>query len=77
MLYQTMTGNRRDDMGEQAKKWLEEQMKQNHISQEAIAEILGIPWENLQVGTGNPLDSDDFLRICTYLHIRPEDFFIE
>lgn len=64
-------------MGEQAKKWLAEQMKQNHISQEAVAEILGIPLETLHVGTGRLLDADDFLRICAYLHIRPEDIFIE
>lgn len=60
-------------MGEQAKKWLAEQMKQNQISQEVIADILGISLEHLHVGTGELLDADDFLRICAYLHIRPED----
>lgn len=68
-----MMVNGRNDMGEQAKKWLIEQMKQNHISPEAIADILEISLENLHVGTGELLDADDFLRICAYLHIRPED----
>ena len=60
-------------MGEYAKKWLVEQMEQNHISAEVVADILGISLENLYVGTGELLDADDFLRICAYLHIRPED----
>lgn len=50
-----------------------EQMEQNQISQEVIADILGISLEHLHVGTGELLDADDFLRICAYLHIRPED----
>lgn len=61
------------DMGEQAKKWLAEQMKQNQISEEVVADVLEIPMENICVGTGQLLDADDFLRICAYLHIKPED----
>lgn len=60
-------------MGEQAKKWLACQMKQNQISAEVLADVLEIPVENICVGTGQFLDADDFLRICAYLHIKPED----
>ncbi len=66
-------GNGREDMGEQVKKWLAGQMEGNNISVEVVADVLGIPLENLCVGTGRFLDADDFLRICAYLHIRPEN----
>lgn len=64
-------------MGEQVKKWLAGQMEENNISVEVVASVLGIPPENLCVGTGGLLDADDFLRICAYLHIRPEDVPME
>ncbi|MCI8484412.1 MAG: hypothetical protein HFH41_08745 [Lachnospiraceae bacterium] len=60
-------------MGEQAKKWLADQMEQNRISTELVADLLEIPVKKLCVGTGESLDADDFLRICAYLHIRPEN----
>ncbi|MCI9135987.1 MAG: hypothetical protein HFH48_00235 [Lachnospiraceae bacterium] len=60
-------------MGEQVKKWLADQMKQNQISAEILADVLEIPIENIRVGTGQFLDADDFLRICAYLHIKPEN----
>lgn len=60
-------------MGEQAKKWLADQMEQNRISRELVANLLEIPVNKLCVGTGESLDADDFLRICAYLHIRPEN----
>ncbi len=53
-------------MGEQVKKWLAGQMEGNNISVEVVADVLGIPLENLCVGTGRFLDADDFLRICAY-----------
>lgn len=64
-------------MGEQAKRWLVDQMKQNHISIEVIANVLEIPIEKLYVGTDKLLDADEFLRICAYLCIRPENIPID
>ncbi len=64
-------------MGEQAKRWLVDQMKQNHISIEIIANVLEIPIEKLCVGTDKLLDADEFLRICAYLCIKPENIPID
>lgn len=58
-------------MGEQAKKWLVEQLERKHISIEVAAAVLDIPLEDICVGTGRLLDSDDFMRICSHYHIWP------
>ncbi|MEH2944914.1 hypothetical protein VSQ32_19240 [Lachnospiraceae bacterium KK002] len=64
-------------MGEQAKKWLAEQMREKRISEEIVANVLGIPAEKFYVGTGEVLGADEFLRICAYLHIRPENMSLD
>ena len=64
-------------MGEQAKRWLAEQMREKHISEEIVANVLGIPAEKFYVGTGEILEADEFLRICAYLHIRPENIHLD
>ncbi|MEY8517663.1 hypothetical protein AALC25_12285 [Lachnospiraceae bacterium 29-84] len=64
-------------MREQAKRWLESQMEEKHIPIEVVASVLGIPQENMRVGSGQRLDADELLRICAYLCIRPENIPIE
>ncbi len=64
-------------MREKAKRWLADQMEQNHIPAEVVANVLEIPVEKLQIGTEKNLDADEFLRICAYLHIRPENISID
>lgn len=59
-------------MGEQAKKWLVEQLERKHIQIEVAAAVLDIPLEDICVGTGRLLDSDDFMRACSHYHIWPE-----
>ena len=54
-------------MGEQAKIWLVEQLERKQIS----AAVLEVPLEDICVGTGRMLDSDDFMRICSHYHLRP------
>lgn len=64
-------------MGEQAKKWLTDHMEKNNISIEIVANILEIPIEKFRVGTDAILEADEFLRICAYLHIRPENILTD
>ncbi len=59
-------------MREQAKKWLAEQLEENRISAECLADVLGIPAKRLCVGSGEMMEADDLLRICAFLCIRPE-----
>lgn len=63
-------------MGNRARKWLADQMEQNHVSAEIIADVLEIPMDDLLVGKAGSLDSDDFLRACAYLHLRPEKLLL-
>ncbi len=58
-------------MGEQAKIWLVEQLERKQISVEVAAAVLEVPLEDICVGTGRMLDSDDFMRICSHYHLRP------
>jgi hypothetical protein len=51
-------------------------MEQNHVSAEIIADVLEIPMDDLLVGKAGSLDSDDFLRACAYLHLRPEKLLL-
>lgn len=59
-------------MGNYAKKWLSNWMKKQNILEGIIAEVLEIPPEDLSAETEKKLDADDLLRLCAYLHIRPE-----
>lgn len=58
-------------MGEQAKIWLVEQLERKQISVEVAAAVLEVPLEDICVGTGRMLDSDDFMWICSHYHLRP------
>ena len=66
-----------ENMREQAKRWLTDQMEQNHISAEVVANVLDIPVEKLLIGTDKVLEADEFLRVCAYLHFRPENIPID
>ncbi len=59
-------------MGNCAKKWLSNWMKEHNILEGIVTEVLEISPEELSAETENPLDSDDLLRVCAYLRIRPE-----
>lgn len=59
-------------MGNYAKKWLSNWMKEQNILEGIVAEVLEIPPESLSAETEDRLDSDDLLRLCAYLHVRPE-----
>lgn len=62
-------GDWRADMGEKAKKWLAEQLREKQIPLEVAAAVLDVPLEDICVGSGRLLDSDDFMRICSHYHI--------
>ncbi len=59
-------------MQNRATRWVAEYIAQNQISVEEIAEKLQIPREKLYVQTQRTLDADELLKLCAYLHIRPE-----
>lgn len=59
-------------MQNRATRWMAEYIVQNQISVEEIAEKLQIPKEKLLVQTQQTLDADELLKLCAYLHIRPE-----
>ena len=49
-------------MGNCAKKWLSNWMKEHNILEGIVTEVLEISPEELSAETENPLDSDDLLR---------------
>lgn len=59
-------------MGSRAARFLAEYMKNRHYSVEAAAARLEIPVEKLTSFSGEPLTADELLRLCQYLHIKPE-----
>ncbi len=46
----------------------------NNINLEDISKDLGISREKLQSNSKLSLSAEEFLSICCYLHIRPENF---
>lgn len=60
-------------MQNRATKWMAEYMAQGQISIEKTAQTLQIPKEKLCVQTEQTLDADELLKLCVYLHIRPEN----
>lgn len=58
-------------------QYLADFMEKNKISVEDISEKLNIPVNAIIPGTREKLDSDDFLKICSYLNIRPEEIMKE
>ena len=64
-------------MGNYAKRWLSAWMKKHNILEGIVADVLEIPSEELSAETESRLDSDNLLRLCAYLHIRPESIPLE
>ncbi|MEG0962377.1 MAG: hypothetical protein RSD28_00020 [Lachnospiraceae bacterium] len=60
-------------MQNRATQWLADYMVQNHISSKKAAEELHISDDKLCVGTKQALEADEFMKLCVYLHIRPEE----
>ena len=58
-------------MTNKATLWLAEYMKNLSLSVKTISEELYIPEEKLIPGTGEYLYADEFLRLCSYLHVDP------
>ena len=60
-------------MYNQTARWLADYMSEHGISIEMVERELKIPRIKLEVGTMEQLWADEFLRLCAYLNIRPED----
>lgn len=48
-------------------------LKKNQIPVKWVVEKLGIAEEKLDIGYTEPLLADEFLELCAFLHLRPED----
>ena len=46
---------------------------EHQIPCEALAKETGVPMDKLMPGYQEPLLADEFLKICVYLKLRPED----
>lgn len=53
--------------------YMAEYLEKNGISTEETGDIVGIPTEKLEKGSGKALTAEEFLELCVYLKIRPED----
>lgn len=51
-----------------------EYIKSNNISIDQIAKDTGIPASKLRGETRDPLMAAEFLRVCQYLNVKPENF---
>ena len=49
-------------------------IEQNHISVAQMSADLGIPEEKFQFGSEDKFTAEEFLEICVYLNLRPEQF---
>lgn len=49
-----------------------EYLKRHHISADETAQAIGIDPQKLAPGYQEPLDSEEFLELCFYLAISPE-----
>lgn len=52
-------------------------IEKKHISAEQIEEELGIWADKMRPGYGEPLWAEEFLELCIWLGIRPEDVAAE
>lgn len=53
--------------------WLTEYLKNNRIPTGQVAEDTGILEEKLLIGTTKTLNATEFLTLCAYLNIKPEE----
>lgn len=56
-----------------AMEYLIEYMKRNHISAKMLADELGRSGEDDEEAGTEPLYADEFLELCLWLHLRPEE----
>lgn len=54
-------------------EYLIEYLKDCHISPETVSAATGIDAYKLKDGCLRPLTAEEFLELCVYLKIRPED----
>lgn len=59
-------------MQNKATRYIADYIARNDLSVEKISVDLQISPSKLVYGTEECLEADDFLRLCCYLHIRPE-----
>ncbi len=52
-------------------------IRQQHISPERVSKDTGVGIEKLIPDTGAVLDATEFLEVCVYLGIRPEDMDVK
>lgn len=60
----------RDTVTQRVARYIQE----NHISVEQLENELGIAREKLVCADGRELDATEFLELCSYLNVRPENF---
>ncbi len=48
-------------------------LKEENLTAEQVAKETGIAKQKLSEGYVHPLDADEFLRLCVYLRLKPED----
>ena len=58
-------------------RYISEFIEKNKLYLEEISVKLNISKEKLILGTEESLSAEEFLRLCQYLHIRPEDVLRE
>ena len=58
---------------ESVTKQLAEYLKNNQISTKQVAEHTGISEEKLLTDTTKTLNATEFLELCAYLNIQPEE----
>lgn len=58
-------------------KKIAEYISGQNFSVDEISKELDIEVQKLQVGTEEALEADEFLSLCFYLKIKPEQFYAE
>lgn len=53
--------------------WLTDYMEKHAISITRTAQETGIPDEKLRAGAKEKLTAEEFLELCAYLKVRPEE----
>lgn len=54
---------------------LQAYIRENGFSPDVISRETGIPYIKLTEDARRPLNGEELLQLCAYLHVRPEDFF--
>lgn len=64
-------------MSNKTARYIARMIDKNNLYIEEISAKLDISKEKLILGTKESLSAEEFLRLCQYLHIRPEDVLRE